>query len=104
MYIFFGILLFITFLIILPIGIVKPAWLRVNSRKKVLKYVGGAVVALLLLTIVTAPSTPKSDQSAVFVPVQHSGTTTPAIPSSLEQKIKSYAPTVYGNEIGRAHV
>lgn len=70
--------LFLLSLVALAVGLVKPQWVRLSSRKRVGGVFGGAAIVSLILFSVTMPSTsPQTAAQAATTPVAMNASNTP---------------------------
>lgn len=76
--------LFLISLVGLVIGLIKPAWLRMPSRKRASLIAGGSTLFFFVLFGITAPPAPKNEVVAKDNTVQQTKQTPPA--SAPEEK------------------
>lgn len=63
-------ILFLLSLVALPIGLIKPSIVKMESRKKVLKFLGGSVILFFILFGVTIPAKTQNNQPQSISPEQ----------------------------------
>ncbi len=88
-------------LVALPVGLVKPSWVRLDSRKRVSKIMGGSILAFFILFAITSDSTPEelaTSQNTPVVETKAEATAqVPSKPASLEEQITQAVTNALGS-------